>query len=147
MAKCIFSNQGAKKQTVESSSMVNGSLSKDLNLASPTNGGYKSPRSQAPYKTTSKERGGFFAQSQFSIESDTNTIQDFLMKDKCGQIVKTKKIIEREQDRIEKVKKAREKAIQQAMEKSAKLILQERRYESNAKEFEKKMEQDDFERR
>ena len=33
------------------------------------------------------------------------------MKDKCGQIVKTKKIIERENDRVEKVKKAREKAI------------------------------------
>ena len=66
------------------------------------------------------------------------------MKDKCGQIVKTKKIIEREQDRIEKVKKAREKAIQQAMEKSAKLILSERRYESNAKEYEKKLEEREF---
>ena len=69
------------------------------------------------------------------------------MKDKCGQIVKTKKIIEREQDRVEKVKKAREKAIQNAMEKSAKLILQERRYESNTKRFEKELEMAELDRR
>ena len=69
------------------------------------------------------------------------------MKDKCGQIVKTKKIIDREQDRVEKVKKAREKAIQNAMEKSAKLILQERRYESNTKRFEKELEMAELDRR
>ena len=55
------------------------------------------------------------------------------MKDSCGQIVKTRKMLEREQDRVEKVKRARENAIQIAMEKSAKLILKERRYESNTK--------------
>ena len=107
MAKVVFINHESKKRNNETSSMINGSLNKDFNMVS----GFKSPRSQAPYKTTSKERGGFFASSQFSIESETNTIQDFFMKDKCGQIVKTKKIIERENDRVEKVKKAREKAI------------------------------------
>ena len=55
------------------------------------------------------------------------------MKDSCGQIVKTKRVLEREQDRVEKVKRAREKALDLAMEKTAKLILKERRYESNAK--------------
>ena len=55
------------------------------------------------------------------------------MKDNCGQIIKTKKVLEREQDRIEKVKKVREKAVDLAMEKTAKLILKERRYESNTK--------------
>ena len=69
------------------------------------------------------------------------------MKDKCGQIVKTKKIIERENDRVEKVKKAREKAMQNAMEKSAKLILQERRYESNTKRYEKEFEMAELDRR
>ena len=69
------------------------------------------------------------------------------MKDKCGQIVKTKKIIDRENDRVEKVKKAREKAVQNAMEKSAKLILQERRYESNTKRFEKELEMAELDRR
>ena len=69
------------------------------------------------------------------------------MKDKCGQIVKTKKIIDRENDRVEKVKRAREKAVQNAMEKSAKLILQERRYESNTKRFEKELEMAELDRR
>ena len=70
--------------------------------------------------------------STHSIDSD-NTIQAFFVKDSCGQIVKTKKVLEREQDRIEKVKRARENAVQLAMEKTAKLILQERKYESNTK--------------
>lgn len=48
--------------------------------------------------------------SNHSIDSD-NTITNFLMKDTCGQIVKTKKMIEREQDRVEKVKRARENAL------------------------------------
>ena len=61
------------------------------------------------------------------------------MKDSCGQIVKTKKILEREQDRIEKVKKAREKAIDIAMERSAKLTIKERRYESNTKRHQEQM--------
>ena len=126
--------------------MVNGYMNKDFNMVSSPNN-FKSPRSQAPYKTTTKERGGFFASSQFSIESETNTIHDFFMKDKCGQIVKTKKIIDRENDRVEKVKKAREKAVQNAMEKSAKLILQERRYESNTKRFEKELEMAELDRR
>jgi len=46
-------------------------------------------------------------------------------------------MLEREQDRVEKVKRARENAIQIAMEKSAKMILKERRYESNAKRHSK----------
>ena len=45
------------------------------------------------------------------------------MKDQCGQIIKTKRILEREQDRVEKVKRARENALNIAMEKSAKLML------------------------
>ena len=57
MAKCVFSNAESKKRQGEASSMINGSLNKDFNMV----GGFKSPRSQAPYKTTSKERGGFFA--------------------------------------------------------------------------------------
>ena len=47
-------------------------------------------------------------------------IQAFFLKDQCGQIIKTKKVLEREQDRVEKVKRAREKALNNAMEKSAK---------------------------
>jgi hypothetical protein len=74
---------------------------------------------------------GFLA-SHHSIDSD-NTIRNFFVKDQSGQIVKTKKMLEREQDRVEKVKQAREKALQIAMEKSAKLILKERRYESNTR--------------
>jgi hypothetical protein len=38
------------------------------------------------------------------------------MKDSCGQIVKTKKVLEREHDRVEKVKRVREKAVDLAME-------------------------------
>ena len=57
MAKVVFSNHETKKRSAEASSMINGSLNKDFNMVS----GFKSPRSQAPYKTTSKERGGFFA--------------------------------------------------------------------------------------
>ena len=53
--------------------------------------------------------------------------------------MKTKKILEKEQDRVEKVKKARENAVQIAMEKTAKLILKERRYESNTKRHAKLM--------
>jgi hypothetical protein len=55
------------------------------------------------------------------------------MKDSCGQIVKTKKILEKELERVEKVKRAREKALVVAMEKSAQLILKERKYESSIK--------------
>lgn len=64
------------------------------------------------------------------------------MKDSCGQIVKTKKVLEREQDRIEKVRRAREKALDLAMEKTAKLILKERRYESNAKRHQKHLQEE-----
>ena len=46
-------------------------------------------------------------------------------------------MLERQQDRVEKVKRAREKALQNELEKSAKLILKERRYESNTKRHEK----------
>ena len=73
MAKFVFSHQEIKKRNAESSSMVNGYMNKDFNMVSSPNN-FKSPRSQAPYKTTTKERGGFFASSQFSIESETNTI-------------------------------------------------------------------------
>lgn len=51
-------------------------------------------------------------------------------------------MIERQQNRVEKVKRAREKALQNEMEKSAKLILKERRYESNAKRHEKMIADD-----
>ena len=51
-------------------------------------------------------------------------------------------MLEREQDRVEKVKRARENAIQIAMEKSAKMILKERRYESNAKRHQKMVDEE-----
>jgi len=51
-----------------------------------------------------------FLGSQRSIETD-NTIQAFLLKDTCGHIVKTKKLLEKEQDRVEKVKRVREKSL------------------------------------
>ena len=51
-------------------------------------------------------------------------------------------MLERQQDRVEKVKRAREKALQNEMEKSAKLILKERRYESNTKRHEKMMQEE-----
>ena len=44
---------------------------------------------------------------------------------------------------MEKVKKARENAVQIAMEKSAKLILKERRYDSNVKRHEKLMQEEE----
>ena len=84
----------------------------------------------------------FHNASQHSIDSD-NTIQAFFLKDQCGQIIKTKKVLEREQDRVEKVKRAREKALNNAMEKSAKLILNERKYESNIKRHNKLMAEED----
>ena len=68
------------------------------------------------------------------------------MKDSCGQIVKTKKILEREQERIEKVKRAREKAIDIAMERTAKQVLKERRYESNTKRHQQQMDYEKEER-
>lgn len=51
-------------------------------------------------------------------------------------------MLERQQERVEKVKRAREKALQNEMEKSAKLILKERRYESNTKRHEKMLAED-----
>ena len=56
-------------------------------------------------------------------------------------------MLEREQDRIEKVKRAREKAIDIAMEKTAKLILNERSYESNTKRHEKHLEDESLYRK
>ena len=76
------------------------------------------------------------------MDSD-NTIQNFLIKDQCGKIIKTKHMLEKEQDRVEKVKQAREKALQLAMEKSAKLILNERKYESNTKRHEQMVKEED----
>jgi hypothetical protein len=81
-----------------------------------------------------------------SVDSD-NTIHAFLMKDSCGQIVKTKRILEKEQERVEKVKRARENALNLAMEKSAQLILKERRYESNTKRHEKTQAEESVYRR
>lgn len=109
----------------------------------------KSPRSQiagSHNKTSIMTGQHAFTQSQLSVDSDNN-INAFLLKDQCGQIVKTKKVLEREQDRIEKVKRAREKAIDIAMEKTAKLILNERRYESNAKRHEKHLEDESLYRK
>ena len=79
------------------------------------------------------------------MDSD-NTIQAFLLRDSCGKIVKTKKLLEKEQDRVQKVKKARENALNLAMEKSAKQILQERRYQSNTKRFQQQMDAESMER-
>ena len=52
-------------------------------------------------------------------------------------------MLEREQDRVEKVKRARENALALAMEKSAKLILKERKYESNTKRHAKMVKEED----
>lgn len=71
--------------------------------------------------------GRGFLNSQQSCDSD-NTIAAFFTKDRDGQLVKTVKMIENQQNRVEKVKRAREKALHNEMEKSAKLILKERRY-------------------
>ena len=98
------------------------------------NSNQKSPRSQAPFNQTTNGRG--FLNSQQSVDSD-NTINAFFTKDRDGHLVKTQKMLERQQDRVEKVKRARDKALQNEMEKSAKLILKERRYESNTKRHEK----------
>ena len=58
-------------------------------------------------------------------------------------MVKTKQMLNKEQDRIEKVKRARENAIQIAMEKNAKLILKERKYASNTQRHKKMVEEED----
>jgi len=51
-------------------------------------------------------------------------------------------MLEKEQDRVKKVQRARENALNIQMEKSAKLILKERRYESNTKRHEKLIQED-----
>lgn len=56
--------------------------------------------------------------------------------------MKTKRLLEKEQDRAEKVKRARENALHLAMEKSAYNILKERRYESNTKRHSNMIEQE-----
>ena len=66
-----------------------------------------------------------------------------MVKDQCGRIIKTKQMLEREQDRVEKVKRARENALSIAMEKSARLILKERKYESNTKRHAKMVKEED----
>ena len=67
----------------------------------------QSPRSVAPnYKKAARS----FLKSNHSIDSD-NTIQNFMMKDSDGKIIKTKHMLEREHDRVEKVKKARESSV------------------------------------
>jgi len=48
-------------------------------------------------------------------------------------MVKTKQMLDRQEARVAKVKRARENAVANAMEKTAKLTLKERRYESNTK--------------
>lgn len=58
--------------------------------------------------------------------------------------MKTRHILEREHDRVEKVKKARESSVQIAMETSAKLILKERRYDSNMKRHQKMQKEDEI---
>ena len=57
--------------------------------------------------------------------------------------MKTKQLLEREQERVEKVKRAREKAVANAMEKSAHLILKERRYHTNLKRHNKMMAEEE----
>ena len=76
---------------------------------------HKSPRSQAaaPYTVTAAAnstapRG--FLNSQQSVDSE-GTIAAFFTKDRDGQLIKTQKMLERQQDRVEKVKRAREKAL------------------------------------
>jgi len=49
-------------------------------------------------------------QSNHSLDSD-HTIQNFFLKDSCGQIVKTKKMLEKEKERVQKVQRARENAL------------------------------------
>jgi len=136
LAKFVFLNQGQKRPQFDSQSQ-HAYASAPQNQLHSNASIPRSPHSQAPQKNSAYKRG--FLMSNHSIDSD-NTIQNFLMKDSCGVIVKTKKMIEREQDRVEKVRRARENALQIAMEKSAKLILKERRYESNAKRHEKMVE-------
>ena len=136
-AKFVFASQEPKPSVIgDSQSVVNYDTRPHGQFASIySTANAKSPKSMAAYKTGSAAHRGLMA-SNHSIDSD-NTIQAFLMKDSCGQIVKTKKVLEREQDRIEKVKRVRDKAIANELEKSAKLILKERRYMSNTKRHEK----------
>ena len=54
-------------------------------------------------------------------------------------MVKTKQMLDRQEARVAKVKRARENAVANAMEKTAKLTLKERRYESNTKRHQKMM--------
>ena len=104
LAKFVFMTQeGKNKRPGDSQSMINAYNPRGrgdaafTSIYSVTNGGkpHKSPQSQVAYKsgTAGNQRG--FLQSQQSMDSD-NTIQAFMMKDSCGQIVKTKKILERE---------------------------------------------------
>lgn len=102
--------------------------------------GQKSPRSTVPFNKSNGNARGFL-NSQQSIDSD-GTIAAFLTRDRDGLLSSTQKMIDRQQDRVEKVKRAREKALQNELEKSAKLILKERRYESNVKRHQKMMVQD-----
>ena len=98
-----------------------------------------SPKSMMGIKTSGNAR---FLQSAKSIDSD-NTITAFLAKDSNGTMVKTKQMLERQEARVAKVKRARENAVANAMEKSAKLTLKERRYESNTKRHIKAMQDEE----
>ena len=139
LAKFVFSTQQDfhKKRGPETQSLNN--------YNSPLQGGLAASNvsihhQRSPKSVVSPGKNRSYLRSHHSIDSD-NTIQNFLMKDQCGKIIKTEHILAREQDRVDKVKRARENAIQIALEKEAKLILQERKYETNTKRHQKLVEE------
>ena len=139
LAKFVFSTQQDfnKKSGNETQSLYNSPAGRGGLAASNVSINQRSPRSViSPAKNART-----YLKSHHSLESD-NTIQNFLMKNQCGKIIKTEQILAREQDRVEKVRRARENAIQIAMEKEAKLILKERKYESNTKRHEKLLDEE-----
>ena len=107
LARFIFHSQmDPKKRALETQSMHNYNSPPGV-LGSQASLSKHSPRSVAPnYKKAARS----FLKSNHSIDSD-NTIQNFMMKDSDGKIIKTKHMLEREHDRVEKVKKARESSV------------------------------------
>ena len=65
-------------------------------------------------------------QSTQSIET-SNTIDNFFKRDSNGIVKKTQKLLDWEKDRVEKVRKVRDNAVQIAMERTAKQILREKK--------------------
>ena len=73
-------------------------------------------------------------QSTHSIETQ-NTIDNFFKRETNGVVKKTQKVIDWEQNRVDKVRRVRDKAVQLAMERTAKQILHDKKLEKNEKRF------------